>query len=207
MAMHTLLLFVPACFAINLAFGPNNLLSLTYGLQDGLRTAVLASAGRLVAFAIMIVLTALGVGAILAASEMAFTVLKWAGAAYLVWLGVKILRANGGIAAPSASPDRRPLKALVIQEFWTAIGNPKAILVFTAFLPQFVDPGAYWTSFALVGMIFLLLEVVAVYFYALLGSRLGVLKRNGRVFAWLNRFSGATMIGFGVALLFARKPA
>ena len=207
MAMHTLLLFVPACFALNLAFGPNNLLSLTYGLQDGTRTAVLASAGRLVAFAIMIVLTALGVGAVLAASEMAFTLLKWAGAAYLVWLGIKIFRATGAVAAPSVAHDRRPLKALVLQEFWTAIGNPKAILIFTAFFPQFIEPGAYWTSFMLIGLVFLVLEAVAVFFYALLGSRLGVLKRNGRVFAWLNRFSGATMVGFGVALLFARKPA
>ena len=92
MSGSTLLLFVPACFALNLAFGPNNLLSLTYGLQQGVRTAVLASGGRLVAFALMIGLTALGVGAVLAASEAAFTILKWAGAAYLVWLGVKILR-------------------------------------------------------------------------------------------------------------------
>ena len=207
MSWSTLLLFVPACFALNLAFGPNNLLSLTYGLQQGVRTAVLASGGRLIAFALMIGLTALGVGAVLAASETAFTLLKLAGAAYLVWLGFKILRASGSVASPIEPAPRRSLRSLGLQEFWTAIGNPKAILIFTAFLPQFIEPGSYWTSFALTGIIFLVLEVLAVLFYAVLGHRLSALSRNKRVCGWLNRFSGATMIGFGVALLFTRRPA
>lgn len=204
-----LLVFIPACFALNMAFGPNNLLSLTVGLQDGVRTAVTASSGRLVAFAIMIALTAFGVGAVLAASEFAFTVLKWLGAAYLVWLGVKILRGSASIEAPVETGRRRPLKALALQEFWTAIGNPKAILIFTAFLPQFVEPGAYWLSFSIIGAIFLALEVVAVLLYAVLGSHLNRLSRNRSVFAWLNRLSGMTMIGFGfgVALLLTRRPA
>ncbi|MBM1172975.1 LysE family translocator [Microvirga arabica] len=207
MSGSTLLLFVPACFALNLAFGPNNLLSLTYGLQQGVRTAVLASGGRLIAFALMIGLTALGVGAVLAASEAAFTILKWAGAAYLVWLGFKILRASGSVTAPREAAPRRSLRSLSQQEFWTAIGNPKAILIFTAFLPQFIEPHSYWTSFALTGLIFLVLEVFAVLFYAVLGQRLSALSRNRHVVGWLNRISGATMIGFGVALLFARRPA
>ncbi len=207
MTLGALLLFVPACFALNMAFGPNNLLSLTYGLQEGVRTAVMASSGRLAAFAAMIVLTALGVGAVLAASEAAFVVLKFAGAAYLIWLGIRILRGGVAIDAPEAAGRRRSLKVLVLQEFWTAIGNPKAILIFTAFLPQFVEPGAYWLSFAVLGAVFLALEVVAVFLYSVLGHRLNRLSRNGNVFGWLNRLSGATMIGFGVALLFTRKAA
>jgi threonine/homoserine/homoserine lactone efflux protein len=204
---RALLLFLPACFALNMAFGPNNLLSLTYGLQNGVRTAVMASSGRIVAFAFMIALTALGVGAVLAASGMAFTILKWVGAAYLVWLGIRILRGSAAIDAPVASGSRRPLKILVLQEFWTAIGNPKAILIFTAFLPQFVEPGAYWLSFAILGLVFLGLEVIAVFLYAVLGHRLNRLSRDRNVFAWLNRLSGAPMIGFGAALLFARHNA
>jgi threonine/homoserine/homoserine lactone efflux protein len=207
MSASTLLLFVPACFALNLAFGPNNLLSLTYGLQQGVRAAVLASGGRLIAFALMIGLTALGVGAVLAASETAFTILKGAGAAYLVWLGLKILRASGPVTASPGPAPQRSLRSLSLQEFWTAIGNPKAILIFTAFLPQFIEPHAYWTGFALTGVIFLVLEVFAVLFYAVLGHRLSALGRNRHVLGWLNRISGATMIGFGVALLFTRRPA
>jgi threonine/homoserine/homoserine lactone efflux protein len=190
-----------------MAFGPNNLLSLTYGLREGVRIAVMASFGRLVAFAVMIALTALGVGAVLAASEAAFTILKWAGAAYLIWLGVKILKGSAAIDASIASGSRRPLKTLALQEFWTAIGNPKAILIFTAFLPQFVEPGAYWLSFAILGAIFLALEVIAVFLYSVLGHRLNRFSRNRNVFGWLNRLSGTTMIGFGIALLFTRKTA
>ncbi len=207
MTWSTLLLFVPACFALNLAFGPNNLLSLTYGLQEGVRTAVLASSGRLAAFAVMIALTALGVGAVLAASEVAFTVLKWAGAAYLVWLGIKILKAGGSAVPAGDAAPRRPLKVLVLQEFWTASGNPKAILIFTAFFPQFIEPGSYWASFGAMGVVFLVLEVIAVFFYAQLGRHLNALSRNRPVFGWLNRISGSTMIAFGIALLLARRPA
>jgi len=204
-AWSALLLFIPACFALNMAFGPNNLLSLTDGLQEGVRTAVMASSGRLVAFALMIALTALGVGAVLAASAVAFTILKWAGAAYLIWIGIKILKGSASVGAPVASGERRSLKTLALQEFWTAIGNPKAILIFTAFLPQFIEPGSYWLSFAIVGVIFLVLEIIAVFLYSLLGHRLNRLSRNGNVFGWMNRLSGTTMIGFGIALLFTRK--
>lgn len=207
MTWSAFFLFIPACFALNMAFGPNNLLSLTYGLQDGVRTAVMAASGRLVAFTFMISLTALGVGAVLAASEMAFMILKWMGAAYLIWLGIKILRGGAAIDTPLASAGPRPVKALAQQEFWTAIGNPKAILIFTAFLPQFIEPSAYWLSFAIIGIVFLVLEIVAVFLYAMLGHRLNRLSRNKGAFNWLNRISGATMIGFGVALLLTRRPA
>lgn len=207
MTWSALFLFIPACFALNMAFGPNNLLSLTYGLEGGIRIAVMASSGRLVAFTLMIALTAFGVGAVLAASELAFMILKWLGAAYLLWLGIKILRGRTAIDTPEQKAGRRPLKVLAMQEFWTAIGNPKAILIFTAFLPQFIEPGAYWSSFTILGATFLVLEAVAVLLYAVLGSRLNRLRRNRNVFGWLNKLSGMTMIGFGIALLLTRRPA
>jgi threonine/homoserine/homoserine lactone efflux protein len=99
------------------------------------------------------------------------------------------------------------LARLTKQEFWVAAGNPKAILVFTAFFPQFVDRGAYATSFAILGATFLLLELVAIVIYAALGARLGSLSRGARGFTWFNRVSGALMIGFGVMLAFVRRPA
>lgn len=208
MSWNTFLLFAPACFAINLAFGPNNLLSLTYGMRSGVRIATVAALGRLVAFALMIFLTAVGLGAVLAASEVAFTVVKWVGAAYLVWLGLKILRAaKTGLIEEKAEVPTQPLPALMAQEFWTAIGNPKAILVFTAFFPQFLDLNAYGASFAVMGVTFLSLEVIAVVFYALIGWRLGTLARTGSVLTWFNRVSGSMMIAFGIALAFTRRPA
>ncbi|MCB8819126.1 LysE family translocator [Microvirga rosea] len=207
MAWNTFLLFVPACFALNLAFGPNNLLSLTYGMRRGVRVATVAAFGRLAAFALMIGLTAFGLGALLAASETAFSVVKWTGAAYLVWLGIKVLRSAGGTAETTDAFPRRALASLMAQEFWTALGNPKAILIFTAFFPQFLDLHAYAASFTVMGLTFLVLEIVAVFLYAVLGRRLGSLARTGKALAWFNRLSGSMMIGFGIALAFTRKPA
>lgn len=215
MTLASYLLFLPACFALNMAFGPNNLLSVSNGARWGVGAAVRAAAGRLAAFALMIAVAGLGMGALLAASTLAFELVKWLGAAYLVWLGLRLLRAPAPAPVPLAgaadahggagaqAPD---LRALVRQEFMVAIGNPKAILIFTAFFPQFVAPDAYALSYLLLGLSFLLLEVVAIALYALLGARVQRLARGGPAMRWFNRASGATMIGFGLLLAVARRP-
>jgi len=203
-------LFVPACFAINMAFGPNNVLSLSNGAREGVRLSVFAASGRLLAFAVMIAIAGLGLGALLLASQTLFTALKLAGAAYLVWIGIKLIRSGPATLARSADaggPGAGTFRRLAKQEFLVAAGNPKAILVFTAFFPQFVDPGAYAASFALLGATFLLLELVAIAVYALLGSRLGTMAGGARGFRWFNRVSGVLMIGFGLTLAFVRRPA
>jgi threonine/homoserine/homoserine lactone efflux protein len=170
---------------------------------------VLASSGRIVAFAIMIAIAGLGLGALLLASQTLFTAIKLAGAAYLVWIGVKLMRSGPSLVVKEEGVARGPvsLARLTKQEFWVAAGNPKAILVFTAFFPQFVDRSAYATSFAILGATFLLLELVAIVIYAALGARLGSLSRGARSFVWFNRVSGALMICFGVMLAFVRRPA
>lgn len=206
MTLDLYLLFLPACFAINMAFGPNNLLSLSNGARDGTARAVAAASGRLVAFAIMIAIAGFGLGTLLVASEIAFAVVKWLGAAYLVWLGIRLLRAGAPALDQAAAAGPQPLRALVRQEFWVAMGNPKAILVFTAFFPQFVVPTDYAASFAVLGASFLALEVVAITVYALIGARLGRVFRSARPFLWFNRISGGLMIGFGLLLAAARRP-
>ena len=92
MSLHEYLLFLPACFALNLAFGPNNLLSVLNGTRHGVRVAVTAGLGRIVAFAIMIAISGVGMGALLLASEVGFAIVKFCGAAYLIWMGIRILR-------------------------------------------------------------------------------------------------------------------
>lgn len=205
MTASSLLLFLPACFALNMAFGPNNLLSMTVGAKQGVSTALVAAMGRLVAFAIMIVVAALGMGTLLMVSETAFTVVKLAGAAYLIWLGIKVLRASGKTSAEQTEVSKKDIWGLVRQEFFVAIGNPKAILIFTAFFPQFVDMNNYWASFMTQGVIFLLLEVIAIAAYAYVGTRLSGVMQNARGLRWVNRISGSMMIGFGVILAMARR--
>ena len=207
MPLETFLLFAPACFAINMAFGPNNLLSLTNAARNGIAPAILAAAGRIVSFAVMIAIAGVGLGAVLAASETVFTVVKWAGAAYLVWIGVSLIRARAPLISDEPGQPASSLRKLTLQELWVAAGNPKAILVFTAFLPQFVDPQSYALSFTILGLTFLVFETFAIVVYSFIGAKLGRYLRNGRVLKWFNRTSGAMMIGFGLALMFTRRPA
>lgn len=161
----------------------------------------------------MITIAGLGLGALLMASKTLFTILKFGGAAYLVWLGIQLCRsapirfAGSAIGNDRSELARDKLRRLAKQEFLVAVGNPKAILIFTAFFPQFVDRSAYAASFTLLGATFLLLELVAISIYAAIGARLGKLGNGARGFGWLNRVSGALMIGFGLALAFLRRPA
>lgn len=211
MTLHAYLLFLPACFALNMAFGPNSLLSVTYGARYGIRTAALAGLGRLLAFAFMISLAGLGMGTLLLASETAFTLVKLAGATYLIWLGVRLLRAPAPMntlgldRTPSSTPP--PIRTLARQEFMVAIGNPKAILIFTAFLPQFAVPEAYAVSYIEVAITFLLLEWLTVALYAGLGRRMSRMSAGGQAMRWLNRASGTMMVLFGLLLALARRPA
>ncbi len=207
MTLASWLIFVPACFALNMAFGPNNMLLLTNAAREGVASAMTAALGRLLAFAIMIAVTAVGMGAVLIASATVFTVLKLAGAGYLVWLGVKAIRRAGDPPPTIAAAAGRSRMALARQEFWVAAGNPKAILIFTAFFPQFLDRQNYATCFLVMGVTFLVLETIAMFAYAALGTRLRLVTRNARAFGWFNRVSGSMMILFGALLILARRPA
>ena len=197
-----------------MAFGPNNVLSLSNGARDGVRYSILAAFGRLLAFVLMIAISGCGLGALLIASESLFTMLKFGGAAYLVWLGIKLLRSNPVHLSASINEiqvdielPRDKLRRLAKQEFLVAAGNPKAILIFTAFFPQFLDRSAYAASFVLLGTTFLLLELLAIAIYAAIGARIRTVANGARGFRWLNRVSGAIMIGFGLGLAFLRRPA
>ncbi len=200
--MLPLAIFLPACFALNLSFGPNNLLALTHGATRGPRFAMLAGLARLAAFVPVIAASAAGLSLLLAASATAFTIAKTAGALYLIWIGWRLLRARG---TAEAAPGPESLPAAARREALVALGNPKAILIFAAFFPQFVDPDSYWQSYALVGGLFLALEFAALTLYALLGFVAG--GAAGRGLRRLTQISGLAMVGFGLALLFARRPA
>ncbi|MFY0635502.1 MAG: LysE family translocator [Vannielia sp.] len=195
--------FIPACFALNLAFGPSNLLALTHGAQSGIRFAMVAALARILAFAGMIAASALGLGLLLTVSAAAFTVVKLVGAGYLIWLGIKLLRTRP--ETQSLATLAPTLPRALRREALVALSNPKAILIFAAFFPQFVPMESYWQSYAILGGLFLALELVAVGTYATAGrfaARLAASRMH-----WLNRASGATMVLFGLLLLLARAPS
>lgn len=197
------LVFLPACLALNLAFGPNNLLSLTNGATNGVTFAMGAGFGRLVAFVPMIAISAVGLGVVLQTSAIVFTIVKAAGAAYLIWLGIRLLRAGSEPVATGDGSHARSLGAAFRAEALVALGNPKAILIFAAFFPQFVDTGDYWRSYLAVASAFLALEALAILTYSMIGVIMGRAAK-GRM-NWLRKASGLAMILFGALLLFARK--
>lgn len=201
-----LLVFLPACFALNMAFGPNNLLATTNAARVGPLKAIIASSGRIAAFTPMIAIAGVGLGTLLTTSMWFFIVVKWAGALYLAWLGLKLLMSKPQSAIIEGGQPQ-PMRSLIRQEFLVAAGNPKAILIFTAFLPQFVVPEHYALSFTITGALFLVMEVVAIAIYAVLGSKIGRYLRNGKAMQWFNRVSGALMVVFSIGLLAMKRPA
>ncbi|WP_017216039.1 LysE family translocator [Pseudoalteromonas sp. NJ631] len=200
MEIWTLLLFIPACFALNMAPGPNNLLALNNARRYGFRIALLAGLGRLAAFCVMIALAASGLAVVLYTSEILFLAIKTCGALYLLWIAYNLWRSD----VSPVSDDVRNLSiiGLMKQEFALAAGNPKAILIFTAFLPQFVDVAKNVTEqFSLLGATFLVLEVVAIAMYAVIGlylrqwfSKPKLVKRFNRACASLLALSGGNLL-------------
>ncbi len=196
--------FIPACFALNLAFGPNNLLAMTNGARGGILFAQKAAIGRLMVFAPMIVVSALGLSVVLSTSAIVFSLVKIVGAAYLIWLGVSLWRSSSELGKSSESTTTVTQYQAFRSEAIVACSNPKAILIFAAFFPQFIDASAYWQSYLLLGVAFLLMEASAVFVYACAG-RFASKIAAGKL-PLIQRLSGLTMCVFGALLLVSPQP-
>ncbi|MCH8619982.1 LysE family translocator [Undibacterium sp. TS12] len=205
MNIASLLLFVPACFALNMAPGPNNLLSLSNATRYGLRISCVAGVGRLLAFALMLALASVGLAAVLHTSELLFTMIKLGGGVYLLFLAWQLWRSDTSQQAEVTAPSLG-LLALGRQEFLVAIGNPKAILIFTAFLPQFVNPEEPAAmQFAILGAAFLVLEWIAIILYAYMGVHMRRWFAEPRGKRLFNRSCSALLATAGLGLLASRR--
>ncbi len=200
MEIWKLLLFIPACFALNMTPGPNNLLSMNNARCYGFQVAFVAGLGRILAFSGMIALAASGLAVVLYTSETLFFLIKLFGAMYLLWIAFNLWRSQ---ASPVADIERnKNWCGLVKQEFALAAGNPKAILIFTAFLPQFVDVSANVnTQFFVLGSTFLVLEMLAISIYAAFGlylrnwfSKPQMAKRFNKACSVFLALSGANLL-------------
>ena len=208
-----LLLFIAAGWLLNLTPGPDVLYIVTNSLRSGVRAGIVAGLGITTGCFVHIFAAALGISALLAASATAFTVLKWLGAAYLLWTGVKILfagrpQAITDLMTAAASEPRRPSKAIFIGGFWTNVLNPKVAVVFLAFVPQFIAPDAAnpALAFALLGMLFNLNAIPVNVGWALTAAwmaRRGAVQRGMH---WLDRAAGLMFIGFGIRLALTDNP-
>lgn len=169
--------FFPAALVVSLIPGANQLLGLRNAARYGLGYALAGVAGRLAAFVVLVGLVAAGLGTVIASSATVLTVLKWVGAAYLLWLGITSLlrlRRDGNQAATVEQP-RKGWRSLAFGEFGVALSNPKALLLFAALLPQFSTVTGPGTQLALaeLGAAYLLVELVVGLGYLAVGRGLG----------------------------------
>ena len=203
MATHTLLIYILAAFGLSLTPGPNSLLVLTHGAIYGHRRTWLTVWGGALGFLLLIALSMAGIGALLKASANALIVLKLIGGAYLIWLGIQLWRSPPVMVAADAPAAQTSGSAMFRQGLLTAISNPKALLFYGAFLPQFVDATRdLLPQFILMATIFVAVEILVEWLLALLAHRIRpLLQRAGRKF---NQIRGGMFMAMGVALPMTR---
>jgi threonine/homoserine/homoserine lactone efflux protein len=208
MHLTTLLAFAAVSFIGIATPGPTVLLALTNGSRFGVRRALPGMVGAVLSDAVLISAVAIGLGALLAASEFWFSALKWVGAAYLAFLGIMMLRSKGtidGALQASASQSRGTTFSIGLKSFMVAVTNPKGYLFFSAFLPQFIDPSApQMQQYVVLGAIFAALDFIIMFGYAVFGSQaVRVLKSEGA--KWLERACGGALLALAGSLALYRR--
>jgi len=196
--------YLAACVLITIAPGPDNVLVVSLGLSRGRRPAVLAAWGMASGVVVHTVAAALGISAVLAASPVAFRVVQIVGAAYLLYLALRILRERG--RGVHAGADRAPVGhwALYRRGFLMNVLNPKVALFFLAFLPQFIQtPGRWpvWMQMMVLGLLFMVQAAVIFTAFALFAGALGeALTRRPWIQTLFDWLTAAVFAGLGVAL-------
>jgi threonine/homoserine/homoserine lactone efflux protein len=211
MSLHTWWLFVATVFVVSAIPGPNMLLVMTHGAQHGLRRSSATMAGCLSALALMLSVSAAGLGVFLEAWPTMFNALRMIGAVYLIYLGVKSWRAPADEAAPH-DPDELAAKparsrfALFRNGFLVAGSNPKAILFAAALLPQFIDASRpTLPQFGVLVATFAVIEVSWYLVYAGFGTRIGTTLKSRNVTKAFNRLTGGVFVGFGAMMALVRR--
>lgn len=211
-----LLLFIGAGLLLNLTPGPDVLYIVSNALRWGAKAGVVAGLGITAGCFVHVFAAALGVSALMAASATAFTVLKWAGAAYLVWVGVRLLFAKAAPARSWGSPVGSPpaygspaYGAIFRGGFLTNVLNPKVAIFFLAFVPQFIAPEAddKALAFVLLGVLFNINSIPVNSGWALAAAWMARRDAVQRGMHWLDRAAGLMFIAFGLRLAVTDNPS
>jgi homoserine/homoserine lactone efflux protein len=210
MPLDTWLAFFLACWLISLSPGAGAISCMAAGLRYGFRRAAWNIAGLILGILFVLAIVAAGLGAILAASSLAFAVVKWLGVAYLVWLGIQQWRApafavdaEAAKARVSASP-----RELLVRGFLVNASNPKGIVFMLAVLPQFIDPAApQLPQYLICGATLATTDVVVMSGYTLFAARVLGLLREAHHIRALNRTFGALFVAAGAALATFKRAA
>lgn len=194
--------FFAASWAISLSPGPGAVAAMSAGLAHGFHRGYWLTAGLVLGIVTQLAFVAVGLGALMAASGVAFTVLKWLGVAYLVWLGVQQWRSDAAPlrddAAPAVTTTRR---ALVLRGWAINAVNPKGTVFMLAVVPQFIDPQAPLAlQYAAIGATLVFTDLVVMAGYTALAARVLAALRSPRHLRWMNRGFGALFVVAGALL-------
>jgi threonine/homoserine/homoserine lactone efflux protein len=196
----TLAVFTLAALALIVVPGPAVVYVLTQSVAHGRRAGLTSVAGIATGALVHVLAAAIGLSSLLVSSAIAFNVVKYLGAVYLVYLGIRrILGRDGSIALVDAPP--KPLRRLFRDGFVVEVLNPKVALFFLAFLPQFVDPelGRVWLQIVVLGAIFVVVGILSDGMYAVVGGTFGGVLKRSRAYLRIERYvSGLVFVGLGV---------
>jgi threonine/homoserine/homoserine lactone efflux protein len=204
--LQTYLLFIGAVVVLVIAPGPDMAYMLTRTIVQGRRAGVLAAVGINAGAYVHVAAAVLGLTAILATSSVAFTVVKWMGACYLIWIGVQAITSKAGpINLGDGQAGQLNDKAIFWQGFLSDVLNPKVAIFFLAFLPQFIDADNHKVTVTqqllLLGVtgnvVAISINLVLVHFASIATASL---RKNQRFVTWLNKIAGAVFVGLGIRL-------
>jgi len=200
MSTELYLAYVAACIVVVIVPGPIVTLIIANSLTHGTRAGLINIGGAQAGMAVMLGIVLVGLAWLIETMGVWFDWVRLAGAAYLVWLGYKLIRAPGALATEVPPPRG----GFFLQGFLVLMSNPKALLLFGAFIPQFVDPqGDYVGQVILLGLTFMVVAGIGDSAYAVLTGRARALLSQSRVRV-VSRLSGALLIGGGVWMALAR---
>jgi threonine/homoserine/homoserine lactone efflux protein len=206
---QTLLIFSLVAFVGIATPGPTVLLALTNGSRFGVRASLPGMAGAVLSDFILISAVAIGLGALLAASEFWFSVVKWAGVAYLGYLGIRLLRSKGTLAVSEepSTAGQASSRAIFLRSLLVAVTNPKGYLFFSAFLPQFIVPTEpLLIQYVALAVAFATIDFVVMFGYASAGAQ-AIRFLRGRGVLWLDRLCGGALLALAGSLALYRKHA
>lgn len=202
MPLNLYLAYLAACVVLVIVPGPTVTVIVANSLRYGARAGLLNVAGTQLGLAVMIGIVILGLASMLEAIGWWFEVLRLAGAAYLIWLGIRLFRADGALDAPGNAS--KPRGGFFLQGFAVLMSNPKIIVLFGALFPQFIDPkGDYLGQVLLLGITAMITAAVFDSIYAITAGRAGTALSRVRV-RLLSRISGGFLIGGGIWLALTR---
>jgi threonine/homoserine/homoserine lactone efflux protein len=202
MALETWVYYILTILVLTSTPGPSVLFSVSNGLNGGIKKSFFGALGGTTAITILMTLSFTGMGVVIMASEIAFNIIKWAGVAYLVYLGLSAIFAKDeSFLVDSKADKQQSYKATYFSGFMVGASNPKAILFFTALFPQFIDPTApLWPQFLALSVTFIVFEMSWLMIYGYFASRaLPWLQVKGRA-KMVNRITGSLFVGAGALL-------